>query len=72
MDNGLWGATTRRAVSQGFALGGEFLFHVEKEPKDAKGLVPMGASAHSHCAPWNPIYGGSLLCLVVALPARKI
>ena len=62
------GAPSRR----GFALWGEFLFHVEKEPKDAKGLVPMGASAHSHHAPWNPIYGGSLLCPVIALPARKI
>ena len=26
-----------RAVLQGFALRGEFLFHVEKEPKDAGG-----------------------------------
>ena len=35
----------------GFALRGEFLFHVEKEPKDARGSAQDGHSVSIFAAP---------------------
>ena len=46
-----------RAVLQGFALRGEFLFHVEKEPKDAGGRLRMSASRSYSPYPQTPITG---------------
>ena len=41
--------------------GGEFLFHVEKEPKDARGQAQIDfgcASADMTFVPWTPILRG--------------
>ena len=41
--------------------GGEFLFHVEKEPKDARGQAQIDfgcASADMTLVPWTPILRG--------------
>ena len=43
----------------GFALRGEFLFHVEKEPKDARGSAQDGHFVSIFAAaPRTPIYKG--------------
>ena len=44
--------------------GGEFLFHVEKEPKDARGQAQIDfgcASADMTLVPWTPILRGPQL-----------
>ena len=51
----------RRALLQGSALRGGFLFHVEKEPKDARGWGQSDSAApHPPCAPppRTPVTGG--------------
>ena len=48
------GAPSRR----GFALRGEFLFHVEKEPKDAGGRLRMSAPRSYSPYPQTPVYVG--------------
>ena len=50
-----------RAVLQGFALRGEFLFHVEKEPKDAGGRRRGELRSPCRLAPRLPLYGGRQL-----------
>ena len=50
-----------RAVLQGFALRGEFLFHVEKEPKDAGGRRRGELRSTCRLAPRLPLYGGRQL-----------
>ena len=44
-----------------FALRGEFLFRVEKEPKDARGSAQNGHSVSIFAAPLEPYYGGRVL-----------
>ena len=39
--------------------GGEFLFRVEKEPKDARGQTQLGTSCPDSSAPWTPFYGAA-------------
>ena len=46
-----------RAVLQGFALQGEFLFHVEKEPKDAGGRRRGELRSPMTAFPQPPITG---------------
>ena len=43
-----------RTVQLGFALRGEFLFHVEKEPKDARGSAQDGHSVSIFALPPGP------------------
>ena len=50
-----------RTVQLGFALRGEFLFHVEKEPKDARGSAQDGHSVSIFAAPLEPHYEGRVL-----------
>ena len=49
---------------QSFALLGEFLFHVEKEPKDARGraqsAVRQASRLHAVRPPGTPIYGSPI------------
>ena len=56
---GLW-----PPVLQSFALLGEFLFHVEKEPKDARGraqsAVRQASRLHAVRPPGTPIYGSPI------------
>ena len=47
--------------------GGEFLFHVEKEPKDARGQAQMSAPRSYSPVPWTPIYGGRQLGKLICL-----
>ena len=61
-----------RAVLQGFALRGEFLFHVEKEPKDAGERLRMSAPRSYLPFPHPPITGDAYLLDFAALLARKI
>ena len=65
-------ATTRRAVLQGFALWGEFLFHVEKEPKDARGSAQDGHFVSIFAVPLEPPLRGLSLGPGRAFPAHKI
>ena len=52
------------AVLQGFALRGEFLFHVEKEPKDARGAAQDGHSVSIFAVPLEPPFRGTRTCEV--------
>ena len=42
--------------------GGEFLFHVEKEPKDARGSAQDGHSVSIFAAPLEPPLRGTRTC----------
>ena len=67
------GPCPRRLVLQGFALRGEFLFHVEKEPKDARGSAQDGHFVSIFAAaPRTPITGDAYLGICQRFPARKI
>ena len=61
-----------RAVLQGFALRGEFLFHVEKEPKDAGGRRRGELRSPMTAFPQTPITGDAYLLDFAEFPARKI
>ena len=61
-----------RAVLQGFALRGEFLFHVEKEPKDAGGRRRGELRSPMTAYPQTPITGDAYLLDFAEFPARKI
>ena len=66
-----------RAAEQGSALRGGFLFHVEKEPKDARGRAQSAGSAKPPCLhaarPLEPpITGNAYLLGFAIFPARKI
>ena len=47
---------------KGFALRGEFLFHVEKEPKDARGSAQDGHSVSIFAHPLEPPLRGTRTC----------
>ena len=60
------GARPRRPIFQGFALRGEFLFHVEKETKDTRGRAQSAEAAAPPLppcrpSPRTPITGGRVL-----------
>ena len=50
---------------KGFALRGEFLFHVEKEPKDARGSAQDGHSVSIFAAPPRTPLRGTRTCWVL-------
>ena len=50
------------AAGQGFALRGEFLFRVEKEPKDARGAAQDGHFVSIFAVPLEPPLRGTLSC----------
>ena len=54
-----------RTVQLGFALRGEFLFHVEKEPKDARGSAQDGHSVSIFAAPPRTPLRGTRTCWVL-------
>ena len=56
------GDRPRRPIFQGFALRGEFLFHVEKEPKDARGSAQDGHSVSIFAHPLEPPLRGTRTC----------
>ena len=65
------------AAGQGFALRGEFLFRVEKEPKDARGRAQSAEAAAPPLPPCRPpprtpITGDAYLLGFAIFPARKI
>ena len=64
---GLW-----PPVVQGFAQRDEFLFHVEKEPKDARGSAQDGHFVSIFAVPLEPPLRGLSLGVSRAVPARKI
>ena len=52
--------------------GGEFLFHVEKEPKDARGAAQDGHFVSIFAVPLEPPLRGLPLEVGRVVPARKI
>ena len=82
------GDRPRRPIFQGFALRGEFLFHVEKEPmaqatlswpfgpihlEDARGTAQDGHSVSIFAHPLEPpLRGDAYLSREAEFPARKI
>ena len=58
-----------------FALRGEFLFHVEKEPKDARGRAQSAGSAKPPCLhaalPLEPPLRGTRTCWIFQRFRRK-
>ena len=67
------GDRPHRPIFQGFALRGEFLFHVEKEPKDARGSAQDGHSVSIFAHPLEPpLRGDAYLSREAEFPARKI
>ena len=54
------------------AVRGEFLFRVEKEPKDARGSAQDGHFVSIFAVPLEPPLRGLSLGVSRAVPARKI